>query len=351
MSGQLKESEQGIGRATSADYRPLPAIPVIETGTDFPIATLVRFRPRANDLFNAATRGYPSRALTLLDKVTRAWLVRHGNAHLSEIDEIAQALGRPGAYFFSVNYEWGCTCRVAPSEDHSSARLIRVLDWRTAGLGRNLVGARVAGASAGPFAILTWPGYSGVLQVMAPQRFSAALNQAPMRKSSGIYYFDWASGRRRVWGMPHPTPAHVLREVSEHAETFARAKEILCRAPMATPAIFSIAGVKPHELAVIERTETDFRVREGAQVAANHWEAAGWYGHARGINSPGRARMMAGIGADFDSDFGWLAPPILNERTRIAMVADAKTGRMLARGYEHGRAATEALDLNWRISN
>ncbi|HMN39038.1 MAG TPA: hypothetical protein PKD49_15180 [Hyphomicrobium sp.] len=337
--------------APGRNAKPLPAIPVIETGRDFPIATLNRFRSRADDLFDVATRRYPVRLLSMLDKVSRAWLVRHRNAHLREIDAVAHALGRPGAYFFSINYEWGCTCRVAPSQDAASARLIRVLDWLTPGLGRNLVGARVTGAPGGPFAILTWPGYSGVLQVMAPQRFSAALNQAPMQRSSGLYYLDWASSRRRVWGMGHPTPAHLLRDVSEHAETFAQARQMLCRTPVSAPAIFSIAGVKPNDIAIIERTERDFQIREGAQVAANHWEAAGWYGHARGIDSPGRARMMAGIAPEFDREFGWLAPPILNVRTRLAMVADAKSGRMIARGYEQGRAATETLDLSWRISN
>lgn len=353
----IDEEEDGDGEpdAERASVAPaasaLPAIPVIETGRDFPLATLAQFRARAHDLFDAATRRYPQRALGVLDKVSRAWLVRNANAHLTEIDAVAKVLGRPGTYFFSVNYEWGCTCRVAPSADRTSARLIRVLDWLTPGLGRNLVCARVSGAPAGPFAILTWPGYTGVLQVMAPQRFSAALNQAPMRKASGMYYVDWASGRRRVWGMPHDTPAHLLREVSEKAETFSAAKAMLCRTPISTPGIFSIAGLAPGELAVIERTENDFRLREGSHVAANHWEAAGWTGHARGIDSAGRARMMTAIAPHFDTDFSWLEPPILNARTRLAAIADARAGRLIARGYEDSKPATETLDLTWRIAN
>ena len=332
------------------DLRVLPAIPVIETGRDFPLQTLMRFKGRAHDLFDAATRRYPQRALIALDKVSRAWLVRTGNAHLAEIDAIAEVLGRPGTYFFSINYEWGCTCRVAPSPDGSSARLVRVLDWMTPGLGKNLVSARVTGAPAGPFSVLTWPGYSGVLQVMAPGRFSAALNQAPMRKTSGFYYLDWASGRRRVWGMRHDTPAHLLRDVCERAHTFAEAKSMLCHTPVSTPGIYSLAGIAAHETAVIERTENDFRIRDGAHVAANHWEAAGWHGHARGIDSPRRARMMTGITPAFDADFPWLVEPILNDRTRLVMVADAKASRFIAQGYEHMKPATEALDLSWRIS-
>ena len=328
----------------------LPSIPVLETGRDFPIATLMHQKARAHALLDLATRRYPARALLALDKVSRSWLVKWDNAHLDEIDAVAQALGRPGAYFFSVNYEWGCTCRVAPSADRSSARLIRVLDWTTTGLGENLVAARVSGAPAGPFVLLTWPGYTGVLQVMAPGRFSAALNQAPMRKATGLYYMDWASNRRRVWQMPHPTPAHLLRNVSEKAETFADARRMLCQAPISTPAIFTLAGLAASELAVIERTETDFRVREGAQVAANHWESAGWHGHARGLDSPGRAREMSAVAPELDRSFSWLRAPILNHRTRLVMVAEAKEGRLVAQGYEAGQRATESLEVTWRLS-
>ena len=337
-------------RADAADRaRILPAIPVLETGLDYPLATLTHYRDRANALLDLATARYPGSALIALDRVSRAWLVRWDNAHLAEIDAVAKALARPGAYFFSVNYEWGCTCRVAASDDRQSARLTRVLDWMTPGLGRNLVAVRVSGAAAGPFVTLTWPGYTGVLQAMAPGRFCAALNQAPMRKSSGFYYLDWLFNRRRVWSMPHMTPAHLLREVVETAPTFAEAKKELSERPISTPAIFSIAGVEPNDTAVIERTETEARVRTGLQVAANHWETAGWTGIARGGDSPGRARMMSGLSPEFDPAFSWLKAPILNPRTRIAMVADARLGRLVAQGYEAGAPATEALELTWRL--
>lgn len=322
-----------------------PAIPVLDTGRDFPVATLAHFKDRAHALFDSATAHYPSRALTALDKISRAWLARWDNAHLPEIDAIAVAMGRPGTYFFSVNYEWGCTCRVAPSPDGRSARLVRVLDWLTPGLGANVVAVRVSGAPAGAFSILTWPGYSGVLQVMAPGRFSAALNQAPMRNSSGLYYVDWAVGRGRVWGMPHSTPAHLLRDVSETATTFAQAKDMLCKTPVSTPGIYTLAGLEADELAVVERQENDFRLREGPGVAANHWETAGWQGHPRGVDSAGRARQMCAVTPSFDKSLAWLQPPVLNARTRLALVADAREGRMIAQGFEAMKAATCVLDL------
>ena len=322
-----------------------PAIPIIATGADFPVATLKAEPARAQALLDAATRGVPRAALVGLDRVSRHWLAKHANAHLGEIDAIARLLARPGAYFLSVNYEWGCTVGVKPSPDRTSARLVRVLDWRTHGLGRHVVAARVAGR-AGPFVTLTWPGYTGVLQACAKGRFSAALNQAPMRKlAGGVYPLDWAANRARVWRMPHPTAAHLLREVFETVPDFATARRMLIERPIAAPAIFSLAGLAAHETTVIERQEQKAHVIDGAAAATNHWQAGGWHGHARGKDSPGRRRIMCDeVPPDFDPAFAWLAPPILNDRTRLAMVADAHAGRLVARGYEADGAATETLE-------
>lgn len=324
-----------------------PAIPVLETGPDFPLATLRAYKDRTHALLDSASRRYPRSLLATLDKVSRAWLARWNNTHLAEIDSIARLLGRPGAYFFSVNYEWACTCRAAPSPDGSSARLIRVLDWKSPGLGANLICAKVTGADAGPFALMTWPGYTGVLQVMAPGRFSAALNQAPMRNATGLFYIDWAANRRRIWKMPYPTPAHLLRKVAEEAPSFEEAQRMLVELPISTPAIFTLAGVSADETAVIERTEREARTHHGPQAAANHWQTSGWSGHSRGEKSADRARIMSGVDAAFDPSFPWLVPPILNDNTRLAMVADAKVGRMMAQGFEKTGPATAVLDETW----
>jgi hypothetical protein len=219
-----------------------------------------------------------------------------------------------------------------------------VLDWRAPGLGRHVIAARVT-CRHGCFVTLTWPGYTGVLTAMAPGRFSAALNQAPMRKAIGFYVLDWAMSRRRVWTMPHPTPAHLLRAVFETAADFAEARERLTREPISTPAIFALAGIRASETVVIERTETDARVHVGSNVAANHWEAPGWRGRSRGVASAERASMMHCVMADLKPDFSWLAPPILNPTTRVVMVADAAEGRLVAQGFEDMSPATEPLEL------
>jgi hypothetical protein len=311
----------------------LDPIPVHYVGAAYPLETLELEEARAHALIDGATAHVPRAALRTLDAVSRRWLAKQDSVHLDEIDAIAARLGRPGAYFLSVNYEWGCTCRVAPSPEGKSARLVRVLDWVTEGLGRYVIAARVAG-EAGSFVTLTWPGYTGVLQGMAPGRFSAALNQAPMRPVWGQYHLDWAVNRGRVWRMKHLTPAHLLREVFETAPSFAEAKRMLSERPISSPAIFSLSGLKPTETAVIERTEAEARVHDGCNAAANHWQAPGWSGHSRGVDSAGRACLMHKVSTALDPCFPWLKPPIRNWNTRLVMVADASEGRLVAQGYE-----------------
>ena len=46
----------------------------------------------------------------------------------------------------------------------------------------------------------------------------------------------------------------------------------------------------------------------------------------------------------FDVAFPWLVAPILNERTRLVMIADAKLGRFVAQGFEAGEAATSVVE-------
>jgi hypothetical protein len=333
-----------FGMAQTSVIQHLARIPVHAVGPDYPMETLEREETRAHALIDDATGDLPPAALRVLDAISRRWLAKQDSGYLPEIDAIARRLARPGAYFLSVNYEWGCTCKVGPSPDQRSARLVRVLDWLTPGLGRELVAARVAGA-AGPFTTLTWPGYTGLLQAMAPQRFSAALNQAPMRAPLGSFHLDWAVNRARVWRMTYQTPAHLLREVFEAAGSFAEAKRMLTEQPVSTPAIFTLAGLKPSETAVIERTERDARVHDGGNVATNHWQAPGWRGHQRGSESAERACRMHAVSTAFDRDFSWLVPPILNRNTRVVMIADAAEGRLIARGIEAYRPATETLDL------
>ena len=131
VSKRRKSRPAGLGsiftrlteRRVTSTHSNLPTIPVVETDRDFPYATLLADEERAHMLIDGATRLAPRTALRLLDRISRRWLAKWNNAHLSEIDKIAIRLGRPGAYYLSVNYEWGCTVGVHASPDGSSARL------------------------------------------------------------------------------------------------------------------------------------------------------------------------------------------------------------------------------------
>lgn len=323
---------------------PLPAIPVHDVGPDLALSTLAADPDRAQTLLDMAAGPVPELLLRVADRISRGWLVRSGNPYLSEIDVMSRALGRAGGHFFNVHYEWGCTTGVKPGEGGENPRLVRVLDWRTPGLGRHVMAARVAGP-AGPWVTLTWPGFAGVLQAVAPGRFAGALNQAPMADPVGLLPADWAVNRARVWRNGSLPPVHLLRRAFERAKDYAEALAILTDTPVAAPAIFTLAGIDPGEGAVIERREREARVHAGHSCTANAWQSAEWSGRARGKQNAERVAMLRGLAGEIEDDLGWLAAPILNDTTRLVMVADAKAGWLVARGYEAGAPATRDLHL------
>ncbi|HIC82108.1 MAG TPA: hypothetical protein EYH07_01790 [Kiloniellaceae bacterium] len=163
-------------RPDPADNATLPRIPLRRVGG---MAGLIEAeRGRLNALIAAAERSYPRAVIALGDRLSRRWLERSGNPYLEEVETVDRALGRPGAYFLNLSYEWACTCSVGPTADGRTSRLTRVLDWPFDGLGAQVLAVR-QGGPAGEWINLTWPGFTGSIQGMAPGRFAAAFNQAP----------------------------------------------------------------------------------------------------------------------------------------------------------------------------
>lgn len=319
----------------------LPEIPLLRCGPDFPMATLTAFDGEARALIAGATAGVPARALAVADRISRRWLVKSGNTHLDEIDAIAGKLGCPGAHYLSINYEWGCTVAVRTAAGRPE--LVRVLDWRTPGLGRYVVAADVDGAS-GRFVTLTWPGYTGVLQAIAPGRFAAAINQAPMpRRGGGFFPLDWFANKVDVWRSRAITPAHLLRQVFEEEAGFAEARHRLAETPIAAPAIFSIVGCRPTELCIIERTQTAAHIHDGGRACANAWQAPAWSGRARGAENAARVRQLSALASGPTVDLRWLRAPVLNDTTRLAAVFTPATGDLLAQGFAGEVPATGVL--------
>jgi hypothetical protein len=334
----------------SAGVSQLVRIPVIDTGPSFPRQSLAGALDgaieRAHALLDGATGRVPGHVLRLLDRASRRWLVRQRNPYLAEIDEVAALIGRPGCHFLSVNYEWGCSVSVGRSPAGGSAQLVRTLDWLTPGLGRYVVAARVAG-EVGPFVTLTWPGFVGVLQAMAPGRFAASINQAPMRRAGGgLFVADWMASKARVWRNPHLPPILLLRRIMEQARDFEEARRLMIETPLAAPVSFALAGLGPRETCVVERSEERAFVIDGPACVTNHWLGLDHGAHGRGIDSEGRLEAISKVGpVEPSPTFDWLRAPVLNGLTRLAMVADASAGRLVAQGFEDGAPVTHPLDL------
>lgn len=330
--------------------KPLISIPYSDIREGSPLDLLDTHAGGAHALIAAATNTYgplgefASKAvLPLGDNISRRWLERCKNPYLDEIHAIANELSRDGVYFLNVCFEWGCTSGVWQTDNGPLLR--RVLDWPFPALGEYIVVAHQKGA-AGDFLNATWPGVTGIYQASAPGRFAVAINQAPMREHGGGFVGDWLQARiatGRSFGIP---PSHLLRQVFETAPTYADAQNKLCNTPLAVPAIFILAGTKDGEGCVIERTETQFVLREmtdGRVCATNHFEGAfedsgkGW--RARPIDSEGRLSCANALGTSEDQT--WFSAPIANINSRLVLQANAATGHLSVMGTEGVNPVTE----------
>jgi hypothetical protein len=322
-----------------------PAIPLIDVGALGPLKLLEAERARAEALIAISRRSYTGLALKIGDALSRRWLERSANPYRHQILAIGDALGMAGAALLNMSFEWTCTSGAAPSPDGVGNRMLRVLDWRLAGLGQHLVVAREE-APAGVFYNVTWPGAIAVLTAMAPGRFSAAINQAPMRQYGLTLLGDWAVNRAKVWRSAALPPAHLLRQVFETARDYGEAKRMLIETPLCLPVLFTLSGVRPEEGCVIERTETAAVVHDGACAIANEWRSAHLSGRVRGRDNAERRSQMERVHGQALSAFEWMAPPILNRFTRLAVNANAAQGTLRVLGYEREAPATAEFHLS-----
>jgi hypothetical protein len=334
------------------------AIPFVDLRGKTPIDLLRSYPDRARDLIRASRRSWgiwselPSYLLLpVADRLSKRWLVKQNNPYRYEIETIAELLRGQGGYALNLCFEWGCTSGVWNTGE--TASLVRVLDWPFPGLGKYMVVALQSG-KAGNFYNITWPGMVGVFSAMAPGRFSAAINQAPMREHKFGFVGDWLKNRlelRKPKGIP---PAHLLRQVFENAKTYEEAKEMLRITPLAMPAIFALAGTKKGEGCIIERLEEVAEVIDlaGKYIAsANHFISPlqqvgkGW--RPREIDSAGRYDYACTLAArELDAPhFGWLKSPAININTRLAMLADASEPRLMVQGFEGVMPVTAIFQL------
>jgi hypothetical protein len=276
--------------------------------------------------------------LSPIDRMASNWLKKSGSAYRAELEHVVSILGFPGAMTLNMSYLFACTTQAYEGPD-GTPRIRRTLDWPFKGLGEAVEMTWQSG-SAGDFYNATWPGAVGVLSAMAPGRFCAVINQAPMlRRIKGRLGFavDAAINLRNALasegGWP---PDHLLRYAFETCETFEEAVQLIAREPLARPTLFTLAGVRRGELALIERTEGDARIYRGPVIVANDWQEPqpGWQARMSQANNDARVALMRGVAPDAPR-FSWVTEPVLNRLTRLALeMTSAGAGDFVARGYE-----------------
>jgi hypothetical protein len=331
----------------------LPAIPVIDLRDGGPVRHAKSDPAKARALRDACLAFFPRSILPLvpaLDTLSRRWLARSRSPYLAEIAHITAALGFSGVWLLNASYQWGCTARAC--DEDGVPWLLRTLDWPFHGLGRHVEVGRMRGA-AGEFFSVTWPGYVGALTALAPSRFAACVNQAPMRRRTAHRWLricDLAANAVAVWcsGDLMP-PDQLLRQTFELCGDFAAARRMLETVPVARSVIYVLVGCAPGERCVIERTETAFATREYETCAANDWVPCqpGWEGRigtrrfftssftdAANFSRARRESLSEWAGACASPNFEWVRQPVLNPYTRLAVAMCPAHGILRVVGYE-----------------
>jgi hypothetical protein len=323
----------------------LATIPLMDLHDGMPVELFEQHQAAAERLLAFGTSTVPAMTIGTLDALSRRWLQRSRSPYVDEIAAIAKDQP-PGVWYLNLSLEWGCSTGVAADPGNSGSRVLRTLDWPARGLGREVVVARIEGP-AGIYYNVTWPGYVGALTVMAPGRFAAAINQAPMVHHSMMgYSADWAINRIKLLRSRALPPAHLLRQMFETCQNYEEARDVLRETPVALPALFALGGMNAMEGCVIERLERRAYIHEAPNAIANHWLTKSLRGRARGIDSHRRHRLINGLCRVAKDGFDWLIDPIMNADTRLAVVMNAAQSRLLVRGFEPEGPATEIFDLS-----
>jgi hypothetical protein len=300
----------------------LPSIPLLDLRNGGPVEHARRRRREMLALRDACFSILPAPLRGLLrplDRISARWLRKTPGPYVGEIGEIAEIAGQPGVWFVNASYEWGCTTRIEVA---------------------------LQDGGAGTYANVTWPGAVGVLTALAPGRFAAAINQAPLfrRTKAGVLLpVDFLLNGYGAWKNPSRWPvAHLLRFVFDRCATYEEAFEMLTETPVARPALFSIVGAEPGQGCLIERTETAAFVHPGPCCIANGRHPAGparpgtWIPRGtlvRGLaDSENRRTILERHGCE--QPFAWLVDPVLNGLTRLAVETSPATGELRVLGFE-----------------
>jgi len=319
---------------------PIPFVDVREGGPIAHVRARVESAVALRDACLAPLPRWSHGALGVVDSFAGKWLRGSASLYREELESIVEFLGFPGAMTLNLSYLFACTTSAGPDAS-GRPRLRHSLDWLFHGLGKCVEVAWQSGA-AGEFYNVTWPGAVGVLNAAAPGRFAAAINAAPMRRRTngalGLPYDAALNIRNALARAGDWPPDHLLRYAFETCADFEEAIALLAREPLARAALFTVAGVGPGEMAVVERTEREARIIRGPVTVANDWQKPrpGWAARMGHENNVARRATLGAVGPDAPA-FAWVEPPVLNRLTRLVVeLSAAGAGDILARGYEAG---------------
>lgn len=178
--------------------------------------------------------------------------------HAEELQGIADQLQLPLAdvllgnlYYDLLKVVIGCTAFAVDAGD--SVLHARNLDWWSVNdqLTKHTAVVRCTGAPAGDYTMIGWPGFAGVFSAVAAGRFAVTLNS--------VLSFDPVQ-----LGTP---VVFLLRTVLETAPDFDAALQVLAATPIPCDCLLLLSGVRPGEMAVIERTPTRHALRRGEHGA------------------------------------------------------------------------------------
>jgi hypothetical protein len=330
-------------------------VPLIDLRQGGAPGHVLKRRRQALDLRQACLGWLPFGGLLswLADPLARWWLRRSGSPFLGEIEAISCSLGRPGVWLLHGAYAFGCT---ALADDGPSGPVLRrTLDWPFPGLGRLAEVAHQQGP-AGEFLNATWPGFAGVLTAVAPGRFAASINQAPMRRhtrAAWLLWLDYAlNALQAFFSSGRPPPEHVLRLAFETCATFDEACRFLESTPVARPVLFLVTGCARGERVLIERNGRETRTYRDRTVVANAWHdhVDGWRPRACGEGTPiennrQRVTAMAAFAGVHPPDLQWAVPPVVNACTRLAVEMCAASGRLAIAGWEADGRVTDITEV------
>jgi hypothetical protein len=137
--------------------------------------------------------------------------------------------------------------------------------------------------------------------------------------------------------------------VFEEARDYAMARRMLETTRVARPVIYTLAGIQSGQCCVIERTEDSFKTYSDGQGAANDWIECSplWEGRigakdvlkrtfaeAAAFSRARRESLEQWRGSFARESFAWIAPPVLNPYTRLAVEMCPARGFLRAVGYE-----------------